>query len=107
MKKQNGLMELLVVTFMLVIVFAVIFVVFKGFQVWHTDEEGAARILTLQNYKNVVIDGYRWTGCGHNDFYQTGFSATAPNGQPVQGVVCKGWSRFGKAATVRIDGDGD
>ncbi len=67
-----------------------------------TDPEGAIRTLDAHGFKDIHMTGYRWTGCGRNDAYHTGFSATALNGRRVTGVVCSGWG-WGKAFTVRLD----
>jgi len=65
-----------------------------------TDESRAARILRAQGYKNVTIEGYRWFSCSKDDTYHTGFSAVAPSGEAVEGVVCCG---IMKNCTVRLD----
>lgn len=65
------------------------------------DEEGAARVLRQSGYKEIKITGYRFGTCGSDDFYHTGFRATAPNGELVSGTVCRGaWL---KASTIRLD----
>ncbi len=68
-----------------------------------TDAQTATRVLNAQGYKDVQITGFRYFGCGEQDQYRTGFKATGPGGQQVEGVVCSGFSFFGKSSTVRID----
>lgn len=66
-----------------------------------TDPEGATRTLSAQGYKDISITGYRPFGGSDNDWYITGFEATAPNGQHVTGCVTRGvWM---KGNTVRLD----
>ena len=60
----------------------------------------ATEILTSQGYTNIEITGYDWFECSEDDLYQTGFIANAPNGTPVEGVVCGGML---KGNTVRFD----
>jgi hypothetical protein len=57
-------------------------------------------LLESQGYTDVDAGGYSYFGCSEDDFFRTKFTATAPNGQPVKGVVCKG---VFKGATVRFD----
>lgn len=68
-----------------------------------SDPNEARRTAESYGFKNVQTTGYRWTGCGKDDDVRTGFTATAPSGQQVTGVVCSNWSPFGKSSTVRID----
>lgn len=105
MKKQNGftLIELLVVLAIVAILAIVIFSFVGGHVHFKTDPDNAYRVLSLNNYKNIEVTGYRFFGCGHNDWYHTGFRATAPNGQTVTGVVCRGYWSWGKPNTIRID----
>jgi len=65
-----------------------------------TDAGNALKVLQSQGYRNITITGYGWFGCSDDDFYQTAFTATGQNGQPVDGVVCQGI--FLKGATVRM-----
>ena len=66
-----------------------------------TDEDGARQALGAAGYRYVQIDGYAFFGCGSGDTYHTAFTAIGQNGQAVTGVVCAGWSWFGKASTIR------
>lgn len=63
-----------------------------------SDAPTAERVLRQQNYKDIRITGYSWSGCSRDDDFATGFIARAPNGEMVEGVVCSGWF---KGATVR------
>lgn len=65
-----------------------------------TDSDNAYKVLHSQGYTNIEITGYCFFGCGKDDTKSTGFVATAPNGDIVEGVVCQGL--FTKGATVRI-----
>lgn len=89
MKQKNGftLIELIIVVAIIVILVAAGMSALGG---------GAMGFKT-------DINGYRWFGCGHNDWYHTGFKANAPNGSPVTGVVCKGYWSLGKSNTIRVD----
>jgi len=62
--------------------------------------EEAKRVLTEQGYTEIETLGYRWFGCGSEDGFSDGFSATSPSGARVEGVVCGGW---GKGMTIRFD----
>jgi hypothetical protein len=66
-----------------------------------TDEDGATRALEAAGYRGVRIEGYAFFGCGNGDSYHTAFTAIGQNGRAVTGVVCGGWSLFGKASTIR------
>ena len=69
-----------------------------------SDPDTAQR--TLENTTDLTaikITGYRWTGCGQDDSYHTGFEAMNNKGVPVSGVVCSGWGWFSKGATIRYD----
>jgi hypothetical protein len=66
-----------------------------------TDEDGAVRALEAAGYRGVHIEGYAFFGCGNGDSYHTAFTAIGQNGRTVTGVVCAGWSLFGKASTIR------
>lgn len=66
-----------------------------------TNEEGAARTLRVQGYKNVQLTGYDVWGCGEGDGTCTGFIAVASNGERVSGAVGCGIG-CGKHCTVRI-----
>lgn len=69
-----------------------------------SDGPSAVRTLARQGYTNITTTGYSFFGCdmGKNsgDTFSTGFEATAPNGEHVSGVVCKG---FLKGSTVRLN----
>lgn len=65
-----------------------------------TDAPKATNLLQQQGYSQVEITGYRFFGCGEQDAWHTGFVATAPNGQRVEGVVCEG---VFKGQTIRFD----
>jgi hypothetical protein len=64
-------------------------------------EESAVNAIEANGFTNVRLGGTPWYGCSDSDsaFYNTLFTATAPNGKTVTGVACggalKGW-------TVRI-----
>lgn len=64
-----------------------------------SDAPTAERTLRLNGYKNIETTGYHLFGCGKDDMYSTGFKATSPSGEPVEGVVC---SALMKGATIRI-----
>lgn len=66
-----------------------------------TDSSGTTEILTMQGYRNIEITGYRFFAGSKEDWYATGFRATAPNGQTVTGCVTRGLLFKGK--TVRFD----
>lgn len=65
-----------------------------------TDADGAQRILELNGYKNIQIEGYSIFGCSDDDIFKTKFIAIhGQSQQSVQGVVCSGWFKGG---TIRI-----
>lgn len=64
-----------------------------------TQEEKTTTLLKQQGYKNIYITGYMAFNCSKDDFYRTGFTATAPNGERVSGVVCSG---IFKGSTIRF-----
>lgn len=68
-----------------------------------TDETGARKALEAQGYKDIIITGHRYFGCGEHDSYRTGFRAIGVNGAPISGVVCRGAGMFPKGSTVRLD----
>lgn len=68
-----------------------------------TDPATATRVAENHGFTRVEITGYRFFGCSEHDVYHTGFRATAPNGRRVEGVVCSGFSIFGKSNTLRLD----
>lgn len=61
--------------------------------------EHSTEILRQQGYTNINILGYAFFGCGKDDTFHDEFTATAPNGVRVHGVVC---SDYFKGATVRF-----
>jgi hypothetical protein len=64
------------------------------------DSEGATRVLQANGFTNIKITGYRWFN-GTQEYFNTGFEATAPNGTKVSGNVSKGiWF---KGSTIRLD----
>jgi hypothetical protein len=65
-----------------------------------TDSDNAVRVLKAQGYTNIKTTGYCFFGCSKDDTVATGFEATAPNGQKVEGVVCQGL--MFKGATIRL-----
>ncbi len=65
-----------------------------------TNNHTAQRALAGAGYTKVTLTGYRFFGCGEDDFYHDGFEAVGPSGQKVAGVVCSG---ILKGATVRLD----
>lgn len=67
-----------------------------------TNPQGATDVLEIQGFKNVRITGYNLFDCAKDDFYHTGFEATAPDGRTVYGTVCEGL--IFKSSTVRISG---
>lgn len=50
-----------------------------------SDEEGATHALRAEGFKNIVTTGYSW-GCGKDDGTCTGFEATGPSGERVEGA---------------------
>ena len=64
-----------------------------------TQEEKTTQLLKQQGYKNIYITGYMAFNCGEDDWFSTGFTATAPNGERVSGVVCSG---IFKGSTIRF-----
>jgi hypothetical protein len=61
-------------------------------------EGGAQRAVEANGFKDVKLGGTPWFACSESDsvFYNTEFTATAPNGQTVKGAACggpmKGWT---------------
>lgn len=64
------------------------------------DSVTATRALNNLGFKKITITGARWTGCGEEDFYHTGFEAVNAQERRVTGVVCSG---LFKSSTVRFD----
>ena len=65
------------------------------------DATKATAVLQGQGYKDVQITGYNAFACSQDDFYHTGFEATAPSGQRISGTVCSGI--MFKGSTIRFD----
>lgn len=63
-----------------------------------TDEDASHKALRSQGFTNISFTGYEHFSCSEDDVYKTGFVATNPNGQRVEGTVCCG---FFKSCTVR------
>lgn len=98
-KKAFTLVEVMIVVIIIgLLVAMVVPSVLPGVGV---DAPGATRVLEQSGYTHVQITGYRWFAGGNEDFYHTGFSATAPNGSPVTGTVTRGF--WFKSNTVRLD----
>lgn len=64
-----------------------------------TNESNTINTLQDEGYTKIQTTGYAYWGCGHDDLYSTGFTATGPTGRHVIGVVCCGYT---KGCTVRI-----
>jgi hypothetical protein len=64
-----------------------------------TNESDTKRILQDEGYTNIELTGYDPWGCGEDDTYSTGFTATNKNGKKVKGVVCGGIT---KGYTIRM-----
>lgn len=65
-----------------------------------TSPKEANRVLSQAGYKDIKYTGYSFFSCGNDDTFHTGFKATSPSGQVVEGTVCSG---FLKGATIRLD----
>ncbi len=65
-----------------------------------TSSSDANKALSAMGFTNIHVTGYKWFACSDDDWYHTGFIATNPNGQQVNGVVCSGF--FFKNSTVRF-----
>lgn len=65
-----------------------------------TDEDASREALRKSGYKQVEITGYKPFQCGEGDAFSTGFRATNPSGERVEGTVCCG--RWRKGCTVRF-----
>ena len=63
-----------------------------------SDKSGAEKALDDQGFTNIVTTGWSFIGCGKDDLYATGFTATNPKGKSVTGVVCSGMF---KGSTIR------
>lgn len=65
-----------------------------------TRPDSARRAAEHTGLTNVAMTGYRFFGCGKDDIYADGFTATDARGSHVSGVVCAGPL---KGSTVRFD----
>lgn len=65
-----------------------------------TSPETAIRILEQNGYTNIQMTGYSFFACSEDDTFATGFQATSPTGQVVEGTVCSG---LFKGATIRFN----
>lgn len=63
------------------------------------DPQSTTEVLYEMGYTNIQTTGYTFFGCGEDDNFHTGFTATSPTGHRVKGVVCGG---FLKGSTVRF-----
>lgn len=79
---------------------ATVITILIGFLSACTAPNEARRILEQQGYTNIEIKGYSLLTCSEDDWFRTGFKATSPAGQQVQGVVCRGL--FFKNSTIRF-----
>ncbi len=59
----------------------------------------ARNALEAQGFTDIEITGHSWIACSEDDFYNTGFVATNPQGKRVKGTVCSGF--LFKNSTVR------
>lgn len=64
-----------------------------------TDDSATLHTLNYAGYKNVQLTGWEPFACAGDDNFSTGFRATNPAGQRVEGVVCCGLL---KSCTVRF-----
>ena len=64
------------------------------------DGSNATRILNENGYTNVTITGYNFFACAKDDTLHTGFSATSPSGNKINGTVCSGL--IFKNSTIRF-----
>jgi len=70
-----------------------------------TDDESTLKTLRVNGYKNVILTGYAVFACGSDSSEPqtcTGFKATAPNGERVEGAVSCGLMGC-KGCTIRLD----
>lgn len=65
-----------------------------------TDEDSTRKTLQMHGFTKVQTTGYSLLTYSDNDSFATGFRATNPAGQVVEGTVCCGL--FGKGCTVRF-----
>jgi hypothetical protein len=64
-----------------------------------TDDSGSTNALKSAGYSNIKLTGYSFFSCSDSDTFATGFVATNPVGQRVNGAVCCGWI---KNCTIRF-----
>lgn len=64
-----------------------------------SDPENAERVLQSNGYTNIEITGWEPLMKSEDDMYSTGFRATSPSGQIVEGVVTGGML---KGNTIRL-----
>lgn len=64
-----------------------------------TAPDKARQVLEANGYTNVRTGGYGFFSCSDSDTFSTKFTATAPGGQTVTGVVCSGLL---KGNTIRL-----
>lgn len=65
-----------------------------------SDADETRRTLKSAGYSNIQTTGWSAFSCGKDDTYSTGFVATNPSGQRVEGVVCCGL--VFKGCTIRF-----
>lgn len=63
-------------------------------------EQETVQAVEAFGFHDVRLTGYRIWGCGQDDTFHEGFTATSQTGRQVTGVVC---SSLLKGATVRVD----
>lgn len=66
-----------------------------------TSQKSTVRTLEAAGYRDVIITGWRPFMRGGDDWFSTGFRATAPNGSVVTGAVTGGL--LFKGNTIRTD----
>lgn len=64
-----------------------------------TNTDKARNVLVSNGYTNIEFTGYNPFACSDSDDFADGFTATAPGGHQVSGVVCSG---ILKGATIRF-----
>ena len=65
-----------------------------------TAPDSSRETLQKAGYENIEITGYAPLNCGEDDTFSTGFTATNPKGEVVEGVVCCGL--ITKKCTIRF-----
>jgi len=65
-----------------------------------TKPDNSIRTLQSMGYSSIEITGYKFFACSEDDFYSTGFEAVSPNGNLVEGSVCRGF--WFKGDTIRV-----